>query len=542
MVVDHIPADVGLPPKAKIVHKSGIVDTKNRDYKIIGRVQSINKTNDAYKRSRSSSRSRISSDNDDSNRGRTMEVIGGGKGGNNWTERGTRDSSVGGVLRRGRSSSRQRYQESLMNQARSISVGRYGEARDDGQKTGLFRGRSSSRQRGDGTRKRSESRGPFGFLRGRSSSRARKADAQNNRGRSTNRRDDGSMIEDKLLTNTGDLKLPPIAAPPKVEKDEVDSEIDKILAERELLSEVEGQESIPHKPPKKTSRGIDGLNDHDIMQLDEKNSIMHVALLLHQSSDEILERLETDPSLASSSNKANETPLHYAAMDKKGVNKDVLKRLLQLFPEAVKQPNVQNSLPIHLACMVGAPSNYVVKTLLKMYPKALMIQSDFPLMFDDDMIVKNNSGDDSDDESSQGSEFIAYKPKQLTAASGIASMFACAAPHQAAIEMANERNKRRAERNEGRIKASHNDGLLIETGFSPLHLAVMNSASPSVVGLLIKVNSRCLHLKTSKGRTALDCAQYIVKQHWLYGSDDENAIQNTFATIEVLEEAVNAAN
>ena len=69
------------------------------------------------------------------------------------------------------------------------------EERDDGEKRGFFRGRSSSRQRNKDERGgRSRSRGPFGFLRDRSLSRNRKKKnkeklqaEEENRGRAKNR-------------------------------------------------------------------------------------------------------------------------------------------------------------------------------------------------------------------------------------------------------------------------------------------------------------------------------------------------------------------
>jgi hypothetical protein len=217
------------------------------------------------------------------------------------------------------------------------------------------------------------------------------------------------------------------------------------------------------------------------------------------------------------------------------VNHDVLKKLLRINPDGVKQGNVQNSLPIHLACMIGAPSQYSLKAFLKMYPKSVMIQSDFPLLFENEML-ENVSGEasyDSDDDS----EFVTYKPQQTTRASGIASFFACGAPSQTELEIAQmmENNRKQSVRS---ISEESNEGPQIETGFSPLHLAIMNSAHPSAIELLIKANPKCINLKTSKKRTALDCAQYIVRQHWLYGTDDESAVQNTFAAVDIIEKAM----
>lgn len=537
--------------QSRVVHRKGIADTDTRDYGIINKVRSIDQTNDKYlKRSRSSSR--MSRDVNE-----TIPIV--RKDSLNWKQRGTQ-ASIGGVLGvvKARSSSKKPTDRSRSRARKEGS----GDDRDDGEKKGFFRGRSSSRQRSD-------SRGPAYSIRrsiSRGLSKVRGGKNETRRGRSTDRRGDESNIK-----NTSGGQLPPKPPgqnkpprnntnnlPPKPptentpETEITDDVIDNLIAEcqlvneaqrekaereeaeRQLIAEVMDQTEVQEEQMNEEKRsGTDSLNDNVVMQLDKGNTIMHVACLLHRSSSNILEHLEDKPDLAKSSNNANETPLHYAAMDKQGVSKEVLKQLIRLNPEAVKQPNVQNSLPIHLACMVGAPSTYVIKTFLKMYPKATMIQSDFPLLFEDDMEVRNN--DNGDDDSSTG-EFVSYRPKEVTAVSGIASMFACAAPNQAAIDMSTERSKRKVERH--RESIYNEEGPEVERGFSPLHLAVMNSAKSSVIYLLVKVNPRCVHLKTSRGRTALDCAQYIVRQHWLYGTDDEVAIQNTFGAIEILEAAV----
>lgn len=262
------------------------------------------------------------------------------------------------------------------------------------------------------------------------------------------------------------------------------------------------------------------------MQFDEGNSIMHVACFLNHSTDKVMELLEDEPEMAEYKNYANETPLHYAAADKKGVNKTVLKQLIRLNPEAVRQPNVQNLLPIHFACLVGGPSIYVIKTFLKMYPKGVMLQSNFPLAFEDDM--ENDTSDNEGEDESQGTEFAPYRPTRVTEVSGLANMIASTASNQAVIEMINDRSKRGAARFEEESK--------LETGFSPLHFAIMNSAEPSVIEVLTRVSPRSIYLKTSRGRTALDCAQYIVRQHWLYGTDDQAEIKNTFGSIDILEQ------
>lgn len=478
----------------RVIKTTGITNTSHRDYSIIDRVRSINQTNDQYlERSKSTIKPTSSRDLKGSFELQRKDSI-------SWTERGTQ-ASIGGVLgvvkvHRERSRSRVR------NENRD----------DDGENKGYFtrgRSRSSSRQR---TGQRSNSIGPA--LKGisnsirRSLSRVRGRESEESRGRSKDR----NNTELKAKHKAGPKLPPSYKLPPSSNPDsDVDDVIDKLLNEKlqikdklpntSNLSKAETTKNKKKAPSK-------GLNESDVMLLEKGNTMMHVSCLLHHSTEDIIALLEKEPELARKSNHANETPLHYASMDKSQMSKDVLKKLIMAYPEAVKQPNALNSMPIHLACLTGAPSTYVVKTFLKMYPKAAMIQSDIKLCFEDDMGDTNHSL--MDDDSSVGDEFAPYSPKKVTAVSGIVNLFASVS----------------------------NDSKMVETGFCPLHLAVISHASPSVIELLVKVNPRSIHLKTSRGRTALDCAQYIVKQHWLYGTDDENAIQNTFGAVEVLENAL----
>ena len=121
-------------------------------------------------------------------------------------------------------------------------------------------------------------------------------------------------------------------------------------------------------------------------------------------------------------------------------------------------------------------------------------------------------------------------------------MFACAAPNQAAIEVAYEKSKKKKERSKRQVREEDGEGPKMETGFSPLHLAVMNNAPPSVIQSMVDTNPDCVHLKTNRGRTALDCSQYIVKQTWLYGSEKSSSVQNTYDAIEILETALQEYN
>ncbi len=519
-IVQHHESQQQLPPT--IVTK-GVVDTSERNYSILEKVQKINGNSKSLARQRSSSRVRSAS-KESKLRAMTTNTSKGKATNRQMLPPSNKDArppkpnkgtmmSLGGVaVMRERSVSKQRSAFKDSRRARSQSRGP--ETRGpNGSRRG--RSRSVSRMR----RVMNE------VFRGRSRSSSRRVSPSpagpRTRGRSVNRRE-------------GPTKSKNDSNPPEeTEPSESNSPVDATNTGNEN-SEIETE---PEEPFLKEVNEIDNLKDHDVMQLDEKNTVIHVACLIHHKTRDILDRLEEDPSLAFQLNNAEELPLHYAAMDKKGVNHEVLKKLLTVNPEAVKQRNVQNSLPIHLACMVGAPSKTALKTFLKMYPKSAMIQSEFPLLFERDMIesVDESPSYDSDDD-----DFVAYSPRQVTKTSGLASYFACTSPNQAELELMEEAAKRRKE--EANIDEEEiDDGPQIETGFSPLHLAVMNSAHPSIIELLVKISPKCIHLKTSKGRTALACAQYIVRQHWLYGTDDEGVVQNTFAAIEILEDLLKQA-
>lgn len=247
-------------------------------------------------------------------------------------------------------------------------------------------------------------------------------------------------------------------------------------------SDTERQTESVERPVKINK--INELASHSLVKLDRKTTVLHVACIIHHESEDIIQRLEEEPNLAFESNSSNELPLHFAAMDKKGVDHEVLKRLLKTNPKGVKQPNIQNSLPIHLACMVGVPSMTVLKTFLKLYPKSVMFQSDFPLLFDRDMMVSTENN---------YNQFFSDDDDEVPA---------------------------------------------VETGFSPLHLAILNQANPAAVKVIVETDPQCIHLKTTMGRTALHCAQYIIKKQWMYGENDEASVENTFKSIEIIEESI----
>lgn len=542
VAVDHIPSEVGLPPKPMV--KKGLKESdEEKDYKIIKQVEKINRSR-STSRARGSSRSRAPSQsrNPESSqkssgrgRGRSSSRT---KDSNDWSgPRDTRDTSLLGVRSErktfGRISSALEGQAQYlgaMARSRSSSRARVDDSESEGGKRSSSRLRSFSRGRGrsvtrkeeDGEEKDSsgKKKGLKGIVK-RSKSRLRSL----SRGRSSsktrdkNAEQEAPAVPDENVKKTPKRnKLPPSSSSsPKTQERKTQEPVSDDKPPKPDVSSAPSKKKIPDD-----EADPDALHERDVMNLDPKNSSMHVACLLHYPSEDVIKQLEENPSLAFETNTAGECPLHYAAMDKKGVRPRVLKKLVQTNPSAVKQANVQRSFPIHLACMVGAPDKHIMEVFLKLYPASVMSQTDFPLMFDDDMTEQVDDDSILDNQSHASAQ---YSPRP-TGFSGIAKLFSCGTSPPM------EQQKRSSS-----FSMEEFSGPKIETGFSALHLAVMNGAAPEIIELLIDTNPRCVHIKTTRGRTALDCGQYIVRQHWLYGTDDEKAVLNTFAAIEILEEA-----
>jgi len=541
-IIDRVPASRKKrfpPPKPKLRAKSGITDTDEKDYTIIKRVQSINRS-----ASRGPPRSRSISRQELPNKSRVGD---------------TKSKELLGILSKVvRSSSRQR------KESRSPLPF-------------LSRGRSSSRQRadsGDETSgpRRSTSKVAKVLKKMRSFSRRRKKvtsdveTSDTDRSRRSERRFDESRgrirelrsVERKLNTDEGlnskHSQNEVFETPEKVSDDEETpqevqnshavqpndeeqnspesverhtSDRYKIEVESASESEVEAESESEEidSQKSKSEDDPDALNEDDVMQLDPENSRMHVACLLHYPSKNIIDELERNNALASKKNSAGDLPLHYALMDKRSVNLTVLTTLLTLYPDAVQKPNAYRSLPIHSACLVGAPSTEAIRSVLSLCPDSVMVRSKFPIPFEQDMldnVVQDSSSSEEEEEEAQNNkkdtmnnflDLIGYGEK---------------APPP----------KKPKKKKKGCVDDNLTQGKqMYETGWTPLHLAVINGANSDVIALLIKANPQCVFVKSNRGRMAIDCAQYMVRQHWLYGTDDEATVRKTFHAIELLEEA-----
>jgi hypothetical protein len=133
----------------------------------------------------------------------------------------------------------------------------------------------------------------------------------------------------------------------------------------------------------------------EFTSIDPNNTPLHIACLTHYPTKFILDHLlksDTDDAIATE-NSSGELPIHYAVMDMKGVDPEVFEALIEKFPEGAEHRNIDESLPIHVACQVGAPSLYSIKRLLELNPEFALEQNDLrvPIEEDEEAILEENS-------------------------------------------------------------------------------------------------------------------------------------------------------
>lgn len=230
----------------------------------------------------------------------------------------------------------------------------------------------------------------------------------------------------------------------------------------------------------------------EFTSIDPLNTPLHIACLTHYPTRFILEHLlKSDVDLAiATENSSGELPIHYAVMDKKGVDPDVFEAMIEKFPGSVEHKNIDDSLPIHVACQVGAPSLYSVKRLLEINPDSVLVQNDLQVPLDE-----YNEGEEDEEQYQNGChEMLCFDWK----------------------------------------KEEVNKLVKYETGWTPLHLAAVNGAPPDVIEAIIEANIECMNVETNKKRTPMECAKNVVINAVL--NDVEiYKVQNTFDAIEVMQ-------
>ncbi len=219
----------------------------------------------------------------------------------------------------------------------------------------------------------------------------------------------------------------------------------------------------------------------------QDDPVLHVACQYHYSDDLIINHLiKSDEKALRVENKDGELALHVAMKDvhelengegggAKGVSGKVLDTMIALNDSALKHLDAKNCLPIHLACEYGA-SDSTIQKLLKAYPEATMTTCGITKPIKN-VYCMNNNVVEVDGSSEGGGSSIG-----ILSCCGIGDIFSASTDDNTMNE------------------------VTFETDFSPLHLAVLNNASPNAIDYIINANPCCLNLVTSRGRKAIDVA------------------------------------
>ena len=208
------------------------------------------------------------------------------------------------------------------------------------------------------------------------------------------------------------------------------------------------------------------------------DTALHVACQHHYSDDLIIDVLiKENKNALSVENSVGQLPLHSAMKDvdehdgHKGVSEKVIDTMISLNKKGVEHLDSNDCLPLHVACEHRA-DDATVKKLLQAYPDASMLHCSITKPFDKSCMV---SDVETDGLSVSSTEY-----------------FSCCDDFGSILSSNTTK------------KNEMNDTQEFETDFSPLHLSIINKASPNVVDYIINANPSCLSLKTSKGRKAID--------------------------------------
>uniref|UniRef100_A0A7S1BBZ7 Uncharacterized protein n=1 Tax=Corethron hystrix TaxID=216773 RepID=A0A7S1BBZ7_9STRA len=250
-----------------------------------------------------------------------------------------------------------------------------------------------------------------------------------------------------------------------------------VAGTKTFFSMISSDERCPANPM--THIGV--LSETYLLEIDDTNTTLHCACILHYPAGEILKIMEDNPEMASIKNKSGEYPLHYACLDEKGVDHRVFNKLVELNPDAVKTGNCERSFPLHLQCMVGVPSAHVVKELLKVYPHACAIQSEFKTKYEGKEINKFK-------EETEEEDWFCNMWKEEC---WVPSIIMNNKPHRYKIQL-----------------QPH-----IEQGWCPLHLAIIGGAHGESIRSIYDTRPAGYKLKTSRGRTPYMCLDLATSVH-----------------------------
>jgi len=250
---------------------------------------------------------------------------------------------------------------------------------------------------------------------------------------------------------------------------------------------------------------------------DPQDTVLHVVFRKSYSEEFIVNYLLKSGYFHSQLSKVNSDlhlPLHIAVQNEGVFGDKVFDTLLDMQPQGVMEPNIDGSLPIHLACAAKIPSIHAIRRLVSAYPQSLRKHSNIRYRYrplTEQYVEEKNES---------------IKEELETEGSAPRTWYGLFTNTHTSV-----RNVRDSSFVSCRDIAAE-EGY--ESNFTPLHIAVFSHAPAEAVECLILEDKGILKFKTSKGRTALDCAESLVVNETL--SDDSiETVKNSFAAFEIIQ-------
>jgi hypothetical protein len=289
---------------------------------------------------------------------------------------------------------------------------------------------------------------------------------------------------------------------------------------------------------------IEGITADYLRKRDSKNTDLHIICFIERDPRKVMKVIKMCKSMASVANSYNEYPLHYACMnpiwaklkerkadashnsqkkmteieqkfaDKRKIRHDLwgkaMRALIEAYPAAAREENMDRCVPLHLYCLMGAPCEEAVQAMVEEFPEGACLQSEFAVPF-------NTSGRKSNDPNlPKKSRLLQIEtPRNATTISsdnpsatkrGLVAFYL---KRDSFLQSSSSSGKQPPSRGLHRIekgKVVPPQSKDIEVGWTPLHIAAANVANVDSLRCIIRVAPTGWHIKTSQGRNPLDCA------------------------------------
>ena len=314
------------------------------------------------------------------------------------------------------------------------------------------------------------------------------------------------------------------------------------LPKRSILSLVEKYEQLKYETEnqhKMDDMVIKGITVEYLRKRDPTNTDLHIICFTERDPRVVLGAVEELKPMAAVPNKCNEYALHYACMNpiwtklkeretqmnatesggKVGEHEikqqekrrrrhelwgKAMKALVHACPNAAREENMDRCVPLHLYCLMGAPSVEVVQSLLAAFPEGVTLQCEFAIPFNTSNnglkksrllqieTPRNSTCMSSDNPSSKARGLVGFYLKQETF-----------------LQSLSPTGKQPPSRKLHRIekgKAVPPQSKDVEVGWTPLHIAAVNVSNIESLQFILQAAPWAWHIQTSQGRNPLDCA------------------------------------